>query len=128
MRQGSPGENSAELARVMTLVRRSYRLLLHSCASPGIDVLWIVEFLSRPLKRTPQADAALSLPHRLPQKRMSGPPARGAVPGAEAPGTADAQLAEPGVVGLVGPLVDLPARGVECDPVALLHPAGELVT
>src|SRR5215469_16622273 len=124
MRRGSPGENSAELSRLATHVRRSYRLLLHSCASPGIDVLWIVEFLCRPLKRTPQGDAALSLPHRLPQKRMSGPQARGAVPGAEAPGTADAQLAEPGVVGLAGPLVDLPARGIERDAVALLHAAG----
>jgi len=60
---------------------------------------------------------------------MLGPPIVGprAVPGAEAPDTADAQLVQPAVISAAGPLIDLLARGIQRNAVALLDPTRELI-
>src|SRR5262249_29016786 len=50
-----------------------------------------------------------------------------AVPGAEAPDTAAAPLAQPAVIGPAGPLIDLLTRGIERNSVALLDAARELI-
>src|SRR6516225_4793952 len=127
MPRRSPCGNSAALAQLTALVPRPYRPLLQSCASPGIDVLlgsMCYVFSSRPLIKHPASGCrALVSGHRLQQKRMPRPPISGPAGAARAPGTPGQRgdgLAQPA-------LIDLLARGVARDAVALLHLAGELL-
>src|SRR6516165_6486642 len=112
MPRQSPCGNSAALAQPTALVRRPYRSLLQSYASPGIDLVIECCVLvstsdkasrkrTRPLRYRAQATTKADAEATRWQ-------ARRALPGRQSrPGSAVTGLAQPAVIGLTDPIIDL---------------------